>query len=393
MNDEPPPPSPEAPRPVPGADEALYAALVKADRSESFGPMASAIAHELGDLMTRIVGALSAARDRGDLAGLAVAEEAARSSRELIQRLSLLAKGGRGELVTAPARELLADAAKAASGSNVEVEITVPDGTNPVRVDREQMLQAFQNLVRNAVEAMPPAPHTARIQLSAASATLEEGRIPGLTAGEYVEFEVRDNGAGMAPDSIEKIWEPFFTTKRHGAGLGLPAALAIVRRHQGQIGVDSAPGGGSVFTVFLPRARSGDEVRARRPDLQRFGTGRVLVMDDDERIRSYTGSMLQKLGYTCDLARDGEEAVAAYRRYFEVGRPHDAVILDHAVARGQGAEAAFHALRELDPDVRAIVADEDEQAAERCLAQGFCGWLMKPYGPADLGKVLKTVLR
>ena len=76
-----------------------------------------------------------------------------------------------------------------------------------------------------------------------------------------------------------------------------------------------------------------------------------------------------------------------------MGRPHDAVILDHAVARGQGAEAAFHALRELDPDVRAIVADEDEEAADRCLALGFCGWLMKPYGPADLGKVLKTVLR
>jgi CheY-like chemotaxis protein len=207
-----------------------------------------------------------------------------------------------------------------------------------------------------------------------------------------VEFEVRDNGSGVAPDLIEKIWEPFFTTKRHGAGLGLPAALAIVRRHKGQIGVDSAPGEGSVFTVFLPRAQSGDEVRARRADLQRFNTGRVLVMEDDERIRAYTGAMLRKLGYTTDLARDGDEAVALYRRYFEVGRPHDAVILDHSVARGMGGEAAFHALREFDPDVRAILAGEDQEAAERCLAQGFCGWLVKPYGPADLGKVLKTVV-
>jgi CheY-like chemotaxis protein len=203
---------------------------------------------------------------------------------------------------------------------------------------------------------------------------------------------VRDNGAGIAPDSIEKIWEPFFTTKRHGAGLGLPAALAIVRRHRGQVGIDSVPGEGSVVTIFLPRARSGDEMRARRPDLQRFSTGRVLVMDDDERIRAYTASMLQKLGYTSDLARDGEEAVALYRRYFEVGRPHDAVLLDPAVAKGQGGEAAFEALRELDPDVRAILAGGDEETAEHCVALGFCGWLVKPYGATDLGKVLKSVI-
>jgi DNA-binding response OmpR family regulator len=133
-------------------------------------------------------------------------------------------------------------------------------------------------------------------------------------------------------------------------------------------------------------------MRARRPDLQRFSTGRVLVMDDDERIRAYTASMLQKLGYTSDLARDGEEAVALYRRYFEVGRPHDAVLLDPAVAKGQGGEAAFEALRELDPDVRAILAGGDEETAEHCVALGFCGWLVKPYGATDLGKVLKSVI-
>ena len=159
-----------------------------------------------------------------------------------------------------------------------------------------------------------------------------------------------------------------------------------------QIGVDSVQGGGSVFTVFLPRARSGDEVRARQAGLERFSTGRVLVMDDDERIRAYTGAMLTKLGYTSDLARDGEEAVALYRRYFEVGRPYDAVILDSAVSHGQGGEAAFGTLREFDPDLRAILAGEDGETAERCLARGFCGWLVKPYGAADLGKVLKTVL-
>jgi CheY-like chemotaxis protein len=392
VSDEPAQLPPVPPPPPPGADEALYSALVKADRSATFGPQAAAIAHDLSELMTRILGAVSAARNRGDLAGLAVAEQAAHASRDLIQRLSALAKGGHGELVTAPARGLLEDAAKAGDGTGSEIEVQVADGTSPVRVDREQMLQAFRNLVRNAVEAMPPAPHRARIRLSAENAVLPEGRIPGLPAGDYVEFEVRDNGAGIAPEAVERIWEPFFTTRRHGSGFGLPAALAIIRRHKGQIGVDSVQGGGSVFTVFLPRARSGDEVRARRANLERFGTGRVLVMDDDEIIRAYTGAVLGDLGYTSDLACDGEEAVAMYRRYLEVGRPYDAVILDSSVARGQAGEAAFQALRELDPDVRAILAGEDGETAERCLGQGFCGWLVKPYGPADLGKVLGTVL-
>lgn len=392
MSDDPATLPPDPPRPPPGADEALYAALVKADRSATFGPQAAGIAHELSDLMTKVIGALSAATDRGDLAGLSVAAEAAQASRNLIQRLSVLAKGGCGGIVTTPAREILDDAAKAADGAGAEVEVAVSTGTSSVQVDREQILQVFQNLLRNAVEAMPPPPHRARIRLSADNAVLPGGRIPGLPAGDYVEFEVRDNGSGIAPDSIEKIWEPFFTTKRHGSGFGLPAALAIVRRHKGQIGVDSVQGGGSVFTVFLPRARSGDEVRARQAGLERFSTGRVLVMDDDERIRAYTGAMLTKLGYTSDLARDGEEAVALYRRYFEVGRPYDAVILDSAVSHGQGGEAAFGTLREFDPDLRAILAGEDGETAERCLARGFCGWLVKPYGAADLGKVLKTVL-
>ena len=391
MNDLPSQSPPDPPRQSMGADEALFAALVKADRSESFGPLAADLAHKLSELLTKILGAVSLARERGDPSGLADAEEAGLEARELIRRMLALAKGGDGGLVLTSARGLLEEAAKAGSGSNAEIEVKVAEGTESVHVDGGQMLQAFQNLVRNATDAMPPPPHRARIQLSAANATLAEGRIPGLPAGEYVEFEVRDNGGGIAQEDLERIWEPFFTTKRHGAGLGLPAALAIVRRHRGQIGVDSVPGGGSVFTVFLPRARSGEGVLARRASSSRFATGRVLVMDDDERIRAIAGAMLKGLGYTCDLARDGAEALGLYRRYLEVGRPHDAVILDLNVAGGAGGEEAFGGMVALDPDIRAIIATDDEDAAKRCLERGFCGWLAKPFRSADLGRVLKTV--
>jgi CheY-like chemotaxis protein len=385
----PPPPAPLSPT---GADEALFAALIPADRSQSFGPLAADLAHQLSESLTRILGAVSLAKDRGDFSALAEAEQAGLAAREQIARLLALAKGQNSGLASVPARSLLDETARAVAASSVEIEVKAAEGVFPVQVDAEHMAQVFQNLLRNAIDAMPPPPHRARIQLSAANAVLADGQVSGLPAGDYVEFEVRDNAAGIAPENLEKIWEPFFTTKKHGAGLGLPAALAIVRRHRGQIGVDSVPGGGSVFTLFLPRARSGEEVTAHRAASRRFATGRVLIMDDDEKIRSFAGAMLQRLGYTCDLARDGQEALAMYRRYFEIGRPHDAVILDLTVNRGMGGEEAFDRLLGLDPDIRAILSSDDEDEARRCLDQGFCGWLAKPFGPADLGRVLKTVI-
>ena len=384
--------SPPSDGPPPRADEALYTALVKADRSGSFGPAALQIAHELSEVFTTILGALSLAKDGGDRSRLAAAEQAALEARDLIGRLFALGRDGPARLSVHTAREILDEAAKAGEGSPVAIEIRVAEGTDAVQVNGGQISQAFRNLVRNAIEAMPPPPHLPRIQLGAANTSLEDGRISGLPAGNYVEFEVRDNAGGIPPENLEKIWEPFFTTKRHGAGLGLPAALAIVRRHGGQIGVDSVPGGGSVFTLFLQRKSTEEDIMARPASSRRFATGRVLVMDDDERIRSIAGAVLGSLGYSCDLARDGEEALMLYRRYFEIGRPHDAVILDLTVSKGAGGEAIFPSLQALDPDVRAIIASDDEKAARRCVEQGFCGWLSKPFRPADLGRVLKTVI-
>ncbi len=135
-----------------------------------------------------------------------------------------------------PANEILSDAIKiAAAGSTAEITIDVVTRTAPVEVDRAQILQVFQNLVVNALQAMPPPPHRAKIQLRATNVTLAEGQVPALAAGEYVEFEVRDNASGIPPENVAKIFDPFFTTKKHGTGLGLATVLTIVRKHGGQI--------------------------------------------------------------------------------------------------------------------------------------------------------------
>jgi PAS domain S-box-containing protein len=369
--------------------------LVKANRFETLGLLAGGIAHDFNNLLTTILGGISLAKDIRDYSSLDDSEKACMIAKGLTKQLLSFAKGGAGTQAVIPANEILTDAIKiAAAGSTAEITIDVADRTAPVQVDRAQIMQVFQNLVVNALQAMPPAPHRAKLQLRAGNVTLADGQVPALAAGDYVEFEVRDNASGIPPEHLAKIFDPFFTTKKHGTGLGLATVLTIVRKHGGQIALNSTVGAGTAFTVYLPPAGRPPEVQARRAPSLRFGTGRVLFMDDEATITSLTASMLKSLDYKFDLAKGGEEVLTLYKRYLNIGRPYDAVIMDINVTGGMGAEETFAALKKLDPDVRAIISSgyDNEDMARKFLDAGFCGQLTKPYRVADLGKLLRTVL-
>jgi PAS domain S-box-containing protein len=369
--------------------------LIKANRFEALGLLAGGIAHDFNNLLTTILGGLSLAKDNRDMSRLGDAEKACMTAKGLTKQLLMFAKGGSGVMTVCASGEILEDAVKIASaGSTAEITVLVAEGTGPVKVDRPQILQVFQNLVVNALQAMPPAPHKAKVQLRAANARIAEGQLASLPAGDYVEFEVRDNGSGIKPEHLEKIWDPFFTTKKHGTGIGLATVLSIVRKLGGEIGLQSVVGEGTVFSVFLPLADQPVEVQARPAPSLRFGTGRVLFMDDDDHICNLTAAMLQSLDYKFDIAKNGEDAIVLYKRYLNIGRPYDAVIMDLTVIGGMGGEETFRVLHDLDPDVRAIVSSgyDNEEMAKQYLEMGFCGYLTKPYRVTDLGKVLKAVL-
>ncbi len=369
--------------------------LVKANRFESLGLLAGGIAHDFNNLLTTILGGLSLAKDNHDPSKLGDAEKACMTAKGLTKQLLAFAKGGSGAVTVCDSREILDDAVKIASaGSTAVITIQAQDGCGPVNVDRPQILQVFQNLVVNALQAMPPAPHKAQVELRVAQVRIADGQVASLPAGDYVEFEVRDNGSGIKPEHLEKIWDPFFTTKKHGTGLGLATVLSIVRKLGGEIGLQSSVGVGTVFTIYLPMADQPVEVKARPAPSLRFGTGRILFMDDDDHICNLTASMLQSLDYKFDIVRNGEEAVTLYKRYLNIGRPYDAVIMDITVVGGMGGEETFRVLHELDPDVRAIVSSgyDNDEMARQYLDMGFCGYLTKPYRVTDLGKVLKGVL-
>ncbi|OHE85094.1 MAG: hypothetical protein A3G75_03550 [Verrucomicrobia bacterium RIFCSPLOWO2_12_FULL_64_8] len=368
--------------------------LIKANRFESLGVLAGGIAHDFNNLLTTILGGISLAKDNRDSSYLEDSEKACLAAQGLTKQLLTFARGGGAvQQVLAPITLLKEATRIAAAGSSTQVVFEEPASVGNIYADRAQILQVFQNLIVNAVQAMPEG-RAGHIWLRAGNAVLAEGQMPPLPAGNYVQFEVQDDGKGIPPEIIGKIFDPFFTTKKTGTGLGLATVLDVVRKHGGLIGVNSTAGSGTTFTLFFPQADKPAEVEARRAPTLRFGTGRILFMDDDERICHLAEGMLESLDYKYDVAHNGEEAVKLYQRYLNIGRPYDVVILDLTIVGGMGGEETFKQLLALDPGVRAIVASgyDNEEVARQFIDLGVCGYLTKPYRVTDLGRILKTVL-
>ncbi len=370
--------------------------LVRANRFESLGLLAGGIAHDFNNLLTTILGGVSTAKDNRDFNQLDAAEQACLAAKQLTRQLLTFAKGAGAHAsrqVIAPA-DLLQNAVRiAAAGSPVVVKVEAAPDLAPIEVDKGQILQVVQNLVINAIQAMP-VPADGRVVVSAENIDLGEREVDQLPAGRYIRIDVQDNGSGIPPEILAKIFDPFFTTKKTGTGLGLATVDSIVRRHGGRIGVQSTPGIGTLFSVFLPVSAKQLQEKVRAAPAIRFGTGRILFMDDDPKICELTGAMIASLDYTHDVARNGDEALQLYRRYQNLKRPYDAVLLDLTVIGGMGGEECFKRLRELDPDVRAIVTSgyDDDDMIKRYLEMGFVGYITKPYRVGDLGRVLKSVL-
>ena len=380
---------------LPGEMSLTPEELVRANRFESLGQLAGGIAHDFNNLLTTILGGISLAKDVHDGSGLKNSEEACEAAKRLSRQLLTFARGGSGVRQVVKPAEILAEAQRlAAAGSTVKIETTIAEETGTVCVDRAQMLQVFQNLIINAIQAMPTG--QGQIWISAANVALTENQVAPLPAGHYVQIAVQDNGSGIRPEHLGKIFEPFFTTKKNGTGLGLATVLSIVKRHGGQMGVDSEVGRGTAFTVFLPVADLPEAVEVRPPPAYNYATqtGRILFMDDDEQIRLITKSMIESLEYKCDLAKDGEEAVQLYKRYLNIGRPYDIVIMDLTIIGGMGGEQTFKVLRDLHPQVRAVIASgyDNDEMRRQFLDMGFHGYLTKPYRVGEVGRIIRKVL-
>jgi PAS domain S-box-containing protein len=371
--------------------------LRKAQRLESLGLVAGGIAHDFNNILTAVFGHVDLARGQVAPGGPAEAElevalSALARARDLTRQLLTFATGGAPTLQLLDVGRLLAEAARLAlGGSEIRARIDVEAGLPPVEADEGQMSQILNNLLVNARQATEgPGEVTLRARRRAVAA----GELADLPAGDYVEIAIADHGHGIPPEVLPRVFDPFFTTRPTGTGLGLATAFSIARRHGGHVGIESAPGKGTTVTVQLPAARGA--VAEAAPSTAAPPPPRplkVLVMDDEPLVLKVGVKYLRRLGFEVETAADGAAAVEAHRRARDDGRPFDLVVLDLTVPGGMGGAQAVARMREVDPGVVAIACSGYFDAAVMAEPArfGFAGVLAKPYLAADLEQVLHAV--
>ncbi len=375
--------------------------LQKAQQLESIGILAGGIAHDFNNLLTAVLGNISLAKmyvKDGDRVSqkLNEAENASLRARDLTQQLLTFSRGGAPVKKMAPIADIVRDsAAFTLSGSKTTCRFQIEDGLWAIEVDEGQFSQVINNLIMNADQSMPAG---GVIDVACRNVNVGAESLLPLQAGRYILVSIKDYGVGIPDESLDRIFEPYFTTKKNGKGLGLATVYSIIRNHDGHIDVKSNLGAGTTFTIYLPcsdfqETGISSEETQMADSSSSAPMGRVLVMDDEENIREVAGEMLVFLGYSVDFANDGEEAAALYRKSLEASQPYSAVLMDLTIPGGMGGKEAIGILREIDPGVKGIVSSgySNDPIMADFKAYGFSGIISKPYKLNELKKVLEKL--
>jgi signal transduction histidine kinase/CheY-like chemotaxis protein len=376
----------------------LEAELVRSSKLESLGVLAGGIAHDFNNLLTVILGNISLVL-HGDspLGGedqhcLRESERAGFRARDLTQQLLIFAKGGDPVRSAVSLPDVVREAAVfALHGSKVRSEFDFAADLAPAHVDRGQISQVVHNIVINAMQAMPGG---GIVRLSLHNTPVTEAEALPIPPGPYLMLAIADSGTGIAPELRPRIFEPYFTTKKTGHGLGLATVYSIVKKHVGHIAVESTLGEGTTFRLWLPAADAPAPAAATTPAAPAPLQGRVLLMDDEASVRRIGGAMLRKLGLEVDEAAEGREAVRVFGAARGSGRPFALVILDLTVPGGMGGKDTAEALRQLDPAVRLIVSSgySNDPIMASYREHGFQGCIPKPYGFEQFAREVSDVL-
>jgi two-component system, cell cycle sensor histidine kinase and response regulator CckA len=375
----------------------LEAQLLQAQKLEALGALAGGIARNFNNVLTAIVGNISLAiieARPGDkiLEKLEEAERASLKAKDLVDQLLPLSKGDEPVKRVTSMADLVKDVCVSIlKGSNVHCEFSFPVGLWSVGVDVGQMRQAIYNLIINAVQVMPGG---GTIRISAGNLAAEHIHDLPIRAGKYLHLAIQDQGSGIPAEHLSKIFDPYFTTKQTGSGLGLAAVYSIISKHQGFITVDSQPDVGTVFDVYLPALDAEGESRKSEAAELFSGKGKILVMDDEEMVREVAEQMLEYLGYTVVFAKDGREALGLYQEAVDSGQPFALVIMDLTVPFGLGGKETMQELLKIDPQVKAIVSSgySNDPVLAKYRECGFAEVLGKPYRISELGAAVHKVI-
>lgn len=378
---------------------------LRLSKLESIGLLAGGIAHDFNNIMTGVLGYISFAKldldqDNPIYDRLAEAELAAIEAKNLTQQLLTFAKGGAPvKQMTSIADLLVESATFVLRGSNVRCEWEIPEDLWPVDVDTGQINQVIHNLVINAIQSMPDGGVLTIRGENMILGSSTDIRGASLDEGFYVKLSFADQGVGMTPEQLEQIYDPYFTTKATGTGLGLTTVFTIINRHDGAITVDSTPGEGTSFDVYLPASTHPHEVEDKKQEVDEQttieeGHGKILIMDDEAVIRELAAKSLAKYGYEVHTSSDGAQVIEMYREALEQNARFDVVIMDLTIPGGMGGEEAISHLKQLDPGIKAIVSSGYHNASimANFKEYGFCDVVAKPYRVQDLFEAIKDVL-
>ena len=364
--------------------------MLKTQKLESLGVLAGGIAHDFNNILTAILGNISLARyqninQKKTELRLEEAEKAALRARDLTQQLLTFARGGEPVKKVIFLNTLLIEAAGfAVHGSSVKCNFNLEEDLWPVEADEGQLSQVIHNLILNAVQAMP----------HGGSVTISARNVASPPDNRCVNITVSDTGTGIHPDHMQNIFDPYFTTKQKGNGLGLATCYSIIKKHGGTIRVESEPEVGTSFYLILPAVEQFETAAVAVASKTLPGYGRILVMDDEEIVRQVATASLEQLGYQVECAECGGSAIELYEKRKNEGDPFAAVIMDLTIPGGIGGKEAISALLRIDPSVKAIVssgyANDPVMASFRDF--GFSAVLTKPYRLNEMSNVLQEVL-
>jgi len=373
---------------------------LKSLKLESLGVLAGGIAHDFNNILTGVLTNVSFAKEATDRKSshyqlLVDAEYAVLRAKDLTHQLLTFAKGGAPVKKIASIAGILSDTANfILTGSACRCEIDIGHDLWHAEVDSGQISQVIQNLLLNAMQAMPQG---GVITVSAKNIKIVSGLLAGLPAGDYIEISVRDAGTGIDPRYLPNIFDPYFTTKAKGSGLGLATSYSIIKKHNGCITVESQLGKGTVFYVYLPAAAGplaplvhticGESIDSLN--------ARVLIMDDEDIILSTAKNILVAAGCSVDCAVDGDEVIVKYKQAKSSGYPYDVFILDLVIPAGLGGKETLAILRELDPAVKVIVSSgySNDPVMADFTVYGFKGILPKPYTAQELLYAVSCVVK
>ncbi len=372
--------------------------MLKAQKLDSISTLAGGLAHDFNNLLTAVMGNIAVAalklkegkvKEVGSILGKS--ELACFQAQDLTHQLLTFARGGEPIREAVSMRDLLEDTIPfVLRGTKVKCTLDLPKDQLVAEVDKGQLVQVLNNIAINAVQAMPVG---GNFTVTAKSTKVAGDNPLSLSAGEYVHISLADEGAGIPKQFLTKIFDPYFTTKQQGSGLGLATAYSIMKRHDGSVSAESSADG-TTFHLYLPAS---DEIIPEKKEVAvsySFEGGRVLVMDDEPSVIEVATAMLTVMGFQVDPAADGEEALKRYRKAKEEGEPYLAVIMDLTIPGGMGGAETIKELLKYDPKARAIVSSgySNDAVMANYKSHGFVGVMEKPYNLSRLTVVLQRAL-